>query len=243
MIVTNSCLKLAKVAMMEISFQIAQLNQKLRQMDERIKKLQAKVKAQKINLKRCLDFLQNKFNQQQFEFFKMQIKNTGRKPKGRRYSKEQKSLCLSLYKQSPKNYRYMRKFFILPDKRTIQRHSAKLMFDTGINDNLFALIKAKVQSLPDVERYCIVVWDEMAIKAHLQYNRGKDLIDGFVDMGFIRRPVFARHSLTFMVQGICNHFKQPVSYYYTDGLKSFELAELVHLVTGALLDTGNKFTV
>lgn len=134
----------------------------------------------------------------------------------------------------------MRKFFILPDKKTIGRHSAQMMFDTGINQNLFGLIKAKAQSLPEVEKYCIVVWDEMAIKGHLQYNNGKDQIDGLVDMGNVRRPVFATHSLTFMVQGIFNSYKQPVTYYYTNGLKSFELAELIRLVIGALLDAGNS---
>lgn len=168
----------------------------------------------------------------------MQLKNSGRRPKGRRYTSEQKSLCLAIYKQSPKNYRYMRKLFILPDKKTIGRHSARLMFDTGINSNLFELIKAKARKLPDVEKYCIVSWDEMAIKANLQYNSGKDQIDGFVDMGFVRRPVFATHSLTFMVQGIFNTYKQPITYYYTHGLKYFELAELVRLNIEALLDSG-----
>lgn len=112
------------------------------------------------------------------------------------------------------------------------------MFNTGINENLFELIKKKVQKLPEIEKYCVLVWDEMALKAQLQYNSGKDLIDGFVDLSFIRRPVFATHALTFMVLGIWNHFKQPVAFYYTHGLKYFELTEIVQLVIGALQDQG-----
>lgn len=186
-----------------------------------------------------MNVLQKEFNQKQYEFFKMQLKNYGRKPPGFRFTKEQKSLCLAFYKQSPKNYRYMRNFFVLPHERTLARYATRLIFDTGINSKLFDLIKTKVAGMPDGEKYCLVVWGEMAIKAHLQYNNTKDRIDGLVDMCSVRRPVFATHALTFMVEGILNPFKEPVTYYYTDGMKYFELAELIQLVIGALLDTGN----
>lgn len=169
----------------------------------------------------------------------MQVKNSGKKAKGRRYTPEEKALALILYKHGPKNYRNMRKMFILPSKRTLGRFSARLIFHTGIDTKMFAHIKKKVGSLPELDKYCTLSWDEVSLKAHLDYNVSRDEIDGFVDMLGVRRPIFATHALTFMIRGIKTPFKQPIAYFFTHGLKHFELAEMIKLVTEAVLDTGN----
>lgn len=143
-----------------------------------------------------------------------------------------------MYKQSPKGYRFLQKFLVLPSKRTLGRHSASLIFETGINPKLFEYIKERVKGLSEIDKNCVVVWDEIGLKAHLDYIQSWDLIDGFVDLGDIGRPTFATHSLAFMIRGINTPYKQSVTYYNTDNLKGFELAELVKRVTEAVFDTG-----
>ncbi len=178
------------------------------------------------------------FNAEQLAFFSMQIKNSGKNPNGRRYTSEEKGLALVLYKNSPKNYRFMEKFFVLPSKRTLGRYSAELIFQTGVDMKLFAHIAEKVKSFPDEYKYCTLMWDEVSLKAHLDYNASRDEIDGFVDMLGVRRSAFATHALTFMIRGIKIPFKQPIAYFFTHGLKHFELAEMIELITKAVLDTG-----
>lgn len=186
-------------------------------------------------------YLGKLFNAEQLAFFSMQIKNAGRKSNGRRYTAEEKSLALMLYKHSPKNYRFMRKCFILPSKRTLGRFSAHLVFHTGIDTKLFAHIAEKVKSLSDLDTYCTLTWDEVSLKAHLDYSISRDEIDGFVDILNVRRPIFATHALTFMIRGIKTAFKQPIGYFFTHGLKHFELAEMIKLMTKAVLDTGKIY--
>lgn len=214
---------------------------KLRRSQKTVKLLRQKIKASKINDVLVIEYMNRIFNDKQMEFFKMQLRNSGKKNRGQRYTLEQKSLSLSLYKHGPKSYRFMQKIFSLPSKRTLQRHNAYLHFEAGIDDDMLEFIKEKVKDLPDIEKYCILSWDEQSVKALLEYNHNNDEIEGFVDLGHIRRPTFATHSLAFMVRGINSGFKQSVAFFYTDNLKSFELAEIIRLVTEAVLDTGKKF--
>lgn len=176
-----------------------------------------------------MKYLSGIFNPEQLAFFSMQLKNSGKKSKARRFT---------LYKHSPKNYKEMRKVFILPDKRTLGRFSAKLVFNAGIDTKLFAHITEKVENLSELDTYCTLSWDEVSLKAHLDYSVYRDEIDGFVDMLGVRRPDFASHALTFMIRGINTPFKQPIGYFYTNGLKYYELAEMIELITKAVLDTG-----
>ncbi len=208
-----------------------------------MKLLRQTIKANKINDAKVIKYLGQSFNDKQLEFFKMQLTNSGKKNRGQRYTMEQKSLALSLYKHGPKSYRFMQKIFSLPSKRTLQRHNAYLHFEAGIDDEMLDFIKEKVNDLPDIEKYCIVSWDEQSLKANLSYNHNNDDIDGFVDLGFMRRPTFVTHSLAFMVRGIHSGFKQSVAFFYTDDLKAFELTEIIRLVIEAVINTGNKLSL
>lgn len=213
-------------------------NRNLQKSAKKVKLLRQKLRSSVINQDNVVKFLGKIFNDKQLEFFKMQITNAGKK-NGRRYTMEQKSLSLSLYKHGPKCYRFMETIFTLPNKRTLQRHNAYMHFEAGVDRRLLEFIKKKVNELPDIEKYCFISWDEQSLKGHLDYNHTNDLIDGFVDFGFLRRPDFATHSLAFMVRGINSGYKQSISFFYTDDLRAYELAEIIRQVIEAVQDTGN----
>lgn len=59
------------------------------------------------------------------------------------------------------------------------------------------------------------------------YNTQKDALQGF---SFNSPLKFADHVLVFMVKGIKQNFKQPIAYYFTAGLKKFELKNLIKTV-------------
>lgn len=201
--------------------------------------LRQRIKANKLNDETVLAYC-GKFNKEQIDFFRMQLTNTGRKSHGQRYTPEQKSLCLAIYKQGPKCYRFLQKVFCLPDKRTLYRHSADILFDTGIDPKLLEFIKNKVISFSESDKLCMISWDEKSLKAHLDYSHPRDLIDGFVDSGMKREPKFATHALTFQIRGISKPYKQTIAYFYTNSLNSIELTYLIRLVIEAVLDTGKK---
>lgn len=86
-----------------------------------------------------------------------------------------------------------------------------VLFKAGILPKFLEFIRDKVKDMPEIKKYCIVGWDEVAVKAHLDYNHSKDTIDGFVDLANEKRPNFATRSLTFMMRGISEPFKQHIS--------------------------------
>lgn len=183
-------------------------------------------------------YLSIKFNKQQLEIFKMQIYNSGKKVNGRRYNDDQKSLCLSMYKQSPKKYRFLRRFLIFPGKSTLGRHRAHLTFESGIDSKLMDMMRLKVVDMPDENKLSVLVWDEVALKPHIDYDKTRDIIDGFVDMNGLRRPEFAIHALTFMARGIQTPFKEPVSFHFTANMLASELSGLVRDTIDAISKTG-----
>lgn len=220
------------------------LSQKLRNTSKQLKRLQSRPKKPKLDDKQVLEYLRQKkkFTSTQIEFQEMQLRNAGRKPHGRRYKLKEKSVCLALYKSGPRSYRFKEnKLMVLPSLSTLSRHSANLMFRSGICHELFAFIKDKVEGWPAKDLCCSFSFDETHIKSELQYGTVDDEIIGFVELAGIRRPVFATHALTFMVRGINIPFKQPVAHFYTHGLKSHELIELIVLVLRAVLWTGKTY--
>lgn len=147
-------------------------------------------------------------------------------------------MLLSIYKHGPRCYRFLSQLFSLPSKRTLNRHSALLQFNTGINPKIFDFIKAKASEMDDLDKYCTLSWDEMALTKHLNFCNVKDALDGFVDFGHSRIPEFATHALVFMIRGVNKAYKQPVAYFFTKDLDAIELSQLVRLVTGKVFDAG-----
>lgn len=204
--------------------------------------MRQQLKHEKLNDDNVLDYLRTIFNATQMTFFNMQLTNTRKKRKARGYTTEGKSLALILYKHGPKNYRFMQKTFALPSKRTLGRFSARLNFDTGINAKLFAHIKSRVDKMSENEKLCTLIWDEISLKAHLDYSPTRDQIDGFIDLAYVRTSGFATHALTFMIRGIDIPYKQPIGFFFTNGLQAYQLVEMIKLMTEAVLDTGNFVT-
>lgn len=198
-------------------------------------------KGKKFNRAKASEFISKTFDKEPNLFFQMQLRNAGRKPHGRRYTPEEKSFSLALYKHGPKSYRFIEASkFKVPTKRTLGRHSANLRFKTGVDPKLFEYMEKKVNEMQEIDKYCMLSWDEVALKAHLDYDQSNDLIDGFVDLAIERKPAFATHSLTFMIRGMSTPYKQTTGFFYTDAINSFELAALIRLMAQAILKTGNN---
>lgn len=176
-------------------------------------------------------------------FFTMQLKNSGRKNHGQRYTMEEKCMILSIYKHGARFYRFMSHLFSLPSKRTLNRHSALLQFKAGVNPKLFQFIKLKASQMDSLDKYCTISWDEMAITKHINFCDANDAMDGFSDFGDVTIPEFATHALVFMIRGVNLAYKQPVAYFFTTDMKADQLAEVVKMVITEVLATGKTFNL
>lgn len=167
-------------------------------------------------------------------FTVLQFRECGKKPKGRRFLKEEKVLALSLYKRSPKCYALLSKCFTLPSAKSLKNLLAKIVIKEGVNPIIFKKLASNVKGLPNDERLCILMFDEMYVNPQLHYNEREDKIKG-ID-SFNNRKI-ADHALTFMVKTIKNNNKQPVAYYFTNCLNAIQLKsaikEVVHEINSA----------
>ncbi|CAK1584670.1 unnamed protein product, partial [Parnassius mnemosyne] len=173
--------------------------------------------------------------------FYMQVKGTGKKPRGRRFTLNEKILALSLYKPSPKAYRLLSQLCVLPSRRTLQNILQKVDLKPGINEKIFEHLKKKVSEMPDKHKFCCILFDEMSIATNLSYDRAHDKINGFVDNGSKRQPIFADHVLVFMVRGIVKKYKQPIAYSFCSGTtKSVDLKYQLKNIIEKVQNTGLK---
>ncbi|CAI6374112.1 unnamed protein product [Macrosiphum euphorbiae] len=172
-------------------------------------------------------------------FTKLQLRETKNKPKGRRFTLDEKLLSLSLYKQSPKSYRLLCKMFVLPCKRTLSTMMSLIPISTGIDQRMLNVLKINVQKLKPQHRFCSIVFDEVSINPNLNFNNSEGRIYGFEDNGSTQTQKFADHGLVFMVRGIVKNFKQPICYSFCKSTTNrYDLANQIREVVRAVHLTG-----
>ena len=129
-----------------------------------------------------------------------QLQLSGKPKYGNRYSNEDKAFALSLFHTSPKCYRLLKKLFCLPSVSTLKKCMQKISISPGFHPLIFEALKQKVECFDANDKLCSLVFDEMVVKAHLQYNSKSDKIDGFatVNQGSAEKIV-ANHASVFML--------------------------------------------
>ncbi|KAG6438721.1 hypothetical protein O3G_MSEX000173 [Manduca sexta] len=173
--------------------------------------------------------------------FNMQVNEGGKKPRGRRFTLNEKILALTLYKPSPKAYRLLSHLCVLPSRRTLQNILKRVDLLPGINDTIFEDLKKKVSQMQDKHKFCSILFDEMSIAPALSYDKTHDKIIGFVDNGSKRELLFSDHVLVFMVRGIVKKYKQPIAYSFCSGTtKTADLKILLKSIIKKVQTTGLK---
>lgn len=92
------------------------------------------------------------------------------------------------------------------------------------------------------EKYCTLVFDEMALQPWLYYNQKLDLVEGFENYGSTERKAsVADHALVFMLRGIYKNRKQPVAFSSCKGTTpTVVLARLIKYVIQQIKRIGLK---
>lgn len=133
-------------------------------------------------------------------FFESQLENSKRKPKGRRYTLEDKVLALALYKHSASNYRFMSNIFSLPSRKTVTKLLNRIPIKPGFNEEVFSIMKAEVKNFKKTEdKICLLMFDEISIQPGLSVNKKEGSIVGFEDYGYKTSDQIANHAQVWTV--------------------------------------------
>lgn len=158
-----------------------------REQNVRICKLKKALRVSKNKIKKAFELsktqlfsdFNNKLDPIGIKFFKSSLENCKRKKPS--WTTQNKIFSLALYKNGPRAYNFLRKCISLPSKSTIQQILSDLHFETGINDSVFSRFKEIVRKMPEIDRNCILMFDEIALTEKLTFDTVNDKIVGYVD--------------------------------------------------------------
>ncbi|XP_076232906.1 uncharacterized protein LOC143178257 [Calliopsis andreniformis] len=159
--------------------------------------------------------------------------------KGRRYTTDEKILAIALLKQSSKSYRLLRMLCNLSSATTLKKMLRKIPIKTGISQAVMKHLRGQADTMSAQEKLCVLMWDEISLMPHVDYDVNEDEIISFEDWGTRRTSRFADHALVFMLRGLHSGWKMPISYNYCDSqTKAPQLIQCIKNVVKALKKTG-----
>jgi hypothetical protein len=179
-----------------------------------------------------MDFVSSELSPMASLFFMAQIKHSSTLPRNRRWTFEEKTFALSLFKRSPRAYSLLRTFCSLPCKRTLTDLLNSVSFPAGLKSPIISSLASHVANMSDNSLKCVLTFDEMAIKPSLTYNHKRDRIEGFEDDGIFRTNEIGKQVLVLAVQGLLDSWKQPIAYYLS--AKGMRAKKLVSIINDAL---------
>ncbi|KAF9804120.1 hypothetical protein SFRURICE_020548 [Spodoptera frugiperda] len=220
---------------------IKKLTEKLQKMRQKCKS-QSKIirTAKKLTMSKSFLSTIEKLPDAAQIFMKLQLKGTKR-PRGRRYTTNEKIMALSIYKQSPKAYNLLKKMFILPSKRCLQKVLSSFRMKPGINAEILENLKKQVQHMTAEKKIVNLLFDEVSLAPGMVYNDFLNEIIGFPDDGIKKTMDIADRALVFMIKGIKSKTKQPILFTFTkSGIKKQDLKDLLLETIKNINSTGLK---
>lgn len=195
---------------------------KLYEVGLKFKKLGRKLLFENTSFKKKMKLASNFVNDKQFAymndvtktFIQSQLRLLRKKPRGRRFSLDDKIFALSICRRGPKVYKLLLTMFALPRKRTLMKMLEKIPFNVGVNPAIMTSLQKAVQKLSNPNKMCTLMFDEVFLDAGLTYNIKNDQVDGFHDTGLERKLQFADHAFVMMLRGVRKCWKQPICYYF-----------------------------
>ncbi|EFA13388.1 DNA transposase THAP9-like Protein [Tribolium castaneum] len=187
------------------------IQSRLCRLSKTLEKEKGKVKTlQKLYDAGKFEFITENLNEVTKAFINSQLRNVSCQPTARRWTDEDKAFALSLYKRSPRLYKYLQVHFQLPSSRTLKAILAKIQFDTGINPGILEHLKNHVSKMKHADRYCLMRC--RFVKDFIM----NELNSGYEDMGSLGRTNKAvNHALVFMIRRLRLQWKQVIAYYFT----------------------------
>lgn len=126
---------------------------------------------------------------------------------------------------------------VLPSDRTLRDYTHWMQASLGFPSDTDKQLKdeAKIDSIPEYQKYICLAFDEVHIKEDLVYDKNSSQIIGFVNLGNVNnqllefehsqtgesQPRVATHMLVFMVRGLFSCLEFPYAQVPTSSQTSF----------------------
>lgn len=152
------------------------------------------------------------------------------------YSESVRMFCLTLHFLKPRAYEYVRGKFNknLPHQSTIRSwyRNSNIDFSPGISNSALEVLgkvgaKMKADGTPLV---CNVIFDEMAIRKHVQWCNSSKMFLGYASSQFNYKedvPPLASNVIAYMVSGINMPFRIPIGYHFITTIKGGQRSDLL----------------
>ena len=119
----------------------------------------------------------------------------------------------------------------LPSKRTLRDYRNVVKPKQGFNKQIIEELTSITKNLSDVQRYVVLMFDEVKIKNNLVWDKHSGQLIGFMDLGdpdlnFVsaeKEIPLATHMLVIYLRGICTDLKYPFANFATTAVTSFQL--------------------
>ena len=151
---------------------------------------------------------------------------------------------MSVHGKSPSVYRELRDSgaLVLPSERILRDYKNYFTPKAGINNENVDELRKKVSSFTEVQRYVVLVMDEMKVLYGLVFDKHSGNLVGFFDLGdpmtnfacLQEEDTLATHALAFLVRGLCTDLKHVIAYYFTRNVTSFQLMPVFWKVVSTL---------
>ncbi|CAH0563801.1 unnamed protein product [Brassicogethes aeneus] len=198
--------------------------------------------ADLVNLynKGCFQVIEDSLSNVTFEFLKPQLKYDDKSDE--KWSKD-KTLGLSLYKRSPKLYRYLSYHFLLPSVDNLKSTLTKIPFpSSGPIECIFDYLRLEMLKYK-LDPHCTLIFQQIALSPHVNYDKTLDQILGFEYLVSKNEhgPTPADSVFVFMLRGVAFNYKIPVAYYFTgDSFSASDLKDIIVILVKKLHEVGFK---
>ena len=166
-------------------------------------------------------------------FWRQQQEAWKRNEKGIRYHPMVIRFSLSIAAKSPSAYEELRSSGLLklPSKRTLRDYRNVVKPKQGFNKQIIEELSFITSSFFDIQRYIVVLFDEVKIKNNLVWDKHSGQLVGFMDLGdpdlnFAspeKETSLATHMLVIYLRGVCTDLKYPFANFATTSVTSFQL--------------------
>ena len=183
-------------------------------------------------------------------FWQEQKKSFQKNPKAVRWHPMMIRFALHIHLRSPSAYKALRESNVvkLPCERTLRDYTNTVHPSTGFHKAVFDDLKHQVEKLNDIQKYVVLMLDEVSIKDDLVYDKVTGELVGFVNIGndvddchvirnkeeSIKTANVATHALVFMVTSIASRLKFSLGYFATTTATADQLFLLMWKAVGLL---------
>lgn len=218
---------------------------KCKQLEERIEKMKFEIEKSSISVDSVMsDDLLTLFSEAESKdvtpfmnlFWEQQKKLAScRSSTGYRFHPMIIRFCLSLASRSSSCYEELRNsgVLVLPSQRTLKDYRNFIKPQCGFNPKVIKELREQTKDLFDVERYIVMLFDEMKIRSNLVFDKETGQIIGFTDLGDLslnfashQEDELASHILVFLLRGVCSNLKFPFAYFATHKMQAYQLMSI-----------------